>query len=199
MTPLFLIALLAQDPFTAAPRNYKLEFENAWVRVIRVTYGPHEKTPVHDHPATPLVYVYLSERGRMRVQQGEADPVTRDGVKAGTIRFSPGAKEHHSVEELDGVASELLRIELKTKPVDLPDRDVILESANRQPYENGMLRILRLTCPARTTCPMSEHPENPAIVIVDRNFLWQDPGLQMNLHGKPEPLEQIRIELKSRP
>ena len=30
----------AQDPLKVAPQSYRLQFENEWVRVIRVHYGP---------------------------------------------------------------------------------------------------------------------------------------------------------------
>ena len=44
----------SQDPHL--PSNYQLAFENDWVRVVRVRYGPREKLPVHDHSARATVY-----------------------------------------------------------------------------------------------------------------------------------------------
>src|SRR5437016_7099323 len=38
-----------QDATVAAAKNYKVELENDLVRVVRVTYGPHEKSPLHEH------------------------------------------------------------------------------------------------------------------------------------------------------
>jgi hypothetical protein len=181
-----------------APRNYKLEFENQWVRVVRVRYGTHDKTAVHDHPATPAVYVYVTEGGRLKISH-DGEPVIRAAVQAGAIRYSRGMAEHHSVEELDGVSSEFLRVELLTKPVDLPERDVRRAPGDRTPYESKMIRILRVTCAPRTSCPQSDHPENPAVVIMGRDFQWQDPGLQLSINGATMPLEQVRIELVSKP
>jgi hypothetical protein len=43
---------LAQDPVKVAPQAYKLDFENDWVKVLRVHYAAKEKIPEHDHPAT---------------------------------------------------------------------------------------------------------------------------------------------------
>jgi hypothetical protein len=55
-------AASAQDPYRVAPDHYHLVFENQWVRATRVTYGPHETAPVHQHPPTPTtVYVYLTD------------------------------------------------------------------------------------------------------------------------------------------
>ena len=39
----FTGAAFAQDPLKVAPQAYKLEFENEWVKVMRVHYDPHEK------------------------------------------------------------------------------------------------------------------------------------------------------------
>jgi hypothetical protein len=199
MTPLLLLTVLAQDPFVVASRNYKLEFENDWVRVVRVRYGAHDKTPAHDHPSVPAVYVYTTAGGRLKIAHGDDDPVIRPPVAAGGIRFNRGMAEHHLVEELDGIASEYLRVELKIKPVDLPERDVRRAPDDRTPYESGMLRILRVTCPPRGTCPQSEHPEDPAVVIQGGGFRWQDPGMHLDMNGTGAAMDQIRIELKSKP
>ena len=37
---LLAMAAMAQDPYKVAPKNYRLEFENDWVRVSRVKYEP---------------------------------------------------------------------------------------------------------------------------------------------------------------
>ena len=55
----------AQDPVKVDPTHYKVESENAKVRVLRVHYGPHEKSVMHSHP--DLVVVYLSD-GTIRMQ-----------------------------------------------------------------------------------------------------------------------------------
>ena len=54
---------LAQEATQTAPWAYKLQFENEWVRVIRVHYEPHEKLPPHAHTKWPCVYV-----GRTKLQ-----------------------------------------------------------------------------------------------------------------------------------
>ena len=41
---------LAQDPVKVDAKHYKVEFENEQVRVLRITYGPGEKSVMHEHP-----------------------------------------------------------------------------------------------------------------------------------------------------
>ena len=38
------LPLAAQDPVKVDPKHYKVELENAQVRVLRIHYGPHEKS-----------------------------------------------------------------------------------------------------------------------------------------------------------
>ncbi|MBV8821057.1 MAG: hypothetical protein JO022_22050, partial [Acidobacteriaceae bacterium] len=174
----FLFLLLLPSHTRAADTNTDaaIEFENPWVRIVRVHYSPHQKTGVHDHPATPTIYVYVTDGGRLKIGHEGQDMVTRPPVKAGGIRFQKGVFERHEVEELDGVDSQYLRIELKTQPVDLPQTDVRRAPNDRTPYESGMVRIFRVSCPANSACPPSEHPDDPAVVVTGQNFAWLAPN-----------------------
>jgi hypothetical protein len=42
------------DPVAVDPQHYKVEMENDQVRALRITYGPHEKSVMHGHPAAVL-------------------------------------------------------------------------------------------------------------------------------------------------
>jgi len=47
---------LAQNPTKVDSKHYTVEFENARVRVLRVKYGPHEKSVMHWHPAAVAIF-----------------------------------------------------------------------------------------------------------------------------------------------
>ena len=49
----------AQDAAKVDPKHYKVELENDQVRVLRISYGPGEKSVMHSHPAN--VAVFLTE------------------------------------------------------------------------------------------------------------------------------------------
>ena len=49
----------APDPVAVDPKHYTVEVENEKVRVLRIKYGPREKSVMHSHPAT--VAVFLTE------------------------------------------------------------------------------------------------------------------------------------------
>lgn len=210
--PLLLTELLvAQDPYQVAPDHYHLLFTNPWVRASLVAYGPHEQAQVHNHPATPTtVYIYATDGGPMRFHHVTGENVAgytieRPAVKAGAIRFAHGMPETHWVEYLGSEPTQYVRLELKTEPIDRPTRDVRLPPPNLDSthstllnqFENGQIRILRLTCAAATACPVSEHPNDQAVVVTmsgpERGRVqWSPP----NATG---PLELVRIELKSEP
>ena len=99
--------LHAQDPTKVDPGHYQTVFENDSVRVLRVTYGPHEKSVMHDHPDG--VVVYLTEfSGRFTFPDGTI--VDRSG-KTGQSRWASGGK--HLPENLSDKPYELILVEIK--------------------------------------------------------------------------------------
>jgi hypothetical protein len=211
MFALVSTAIVAQDPYQVASNHYHLAFENAWVRAARVTYGPHETAPVHQHPSTPTtVYIYVTDGGVMRFNHVTGERVAgvstnRRPVKAGAIRFAHGAPETHSVEYLGDAPTEYARIELRTEPLDRPTRDVRLPPASFEnpgrnaitQFENGQVRIVHLRCAAGERCPESAHPKDPAVVVTmngpNRGLIQWSPASAVG------PVELVRIELKTKP
>lgn len=98
----------AQDAVAADPAHYTVEFENERVRVLRVVYGPGEKSVMHQHADS--VAVYLTD-GHLRITL----PDGRTGephVKAGQSMWHPAGA--HLIENLGDARFELVLTELKT-------------------------------------------------------------------------------------
>ena len=126
-------------------------------------------------------------------------------MQAGAIRFAHGAPEKHSVEYLGDEPTEYARIELLTEPLDIPARDVRLppgaldpsKSALAVEFENRQVRLVRVMCAAGSRCPESQHAADPAVVVFlsgpRRGHVEWSPPTAMG------PVEQVRIELKSKP
>ena len=51
----------ALDPTVVDPKHYKVEFENENVRVLRIHFEPHEKSPSHEHMLNRVV-LYLNDQ-----------------------------------------------------------------------------------------------------------------------------------------
>jgi quercetin dioxygenase-like cupin family protein len=103
---------LAQDPVKVDPQHWKVEFENDQVRVLRFKGGPHEKSPMHEHPNT--VFVSLTGgKTRFTLPDGKTRESPR---KAGEVVWAPAEK--HSSESLSDKPQEGILIELKGKPAE---------------------------------------------------------------------------------
>ena len=102
-------AVLAQDPVKVDPKHYTVVSENDQVRILRVHYGPHEKSVMHSHPAT--VAVFLTDAN---AQFTLADGKKQDAsAKAGDSRYS--AAQTHLPENLSDKPMEVIVVELKGK------------------------------------------------------------------------------------
>ena len=113
--PVFLLAApvapaLAQDPVKVDSKHYKVEFENDQVRVLRITYGPREKSVMHAHPAN--VAVFLTDgQGKFTLPDGKTQEVP---FKAGATQWDGGG--NHLPENTGDKPFELIVVELKSKP-----------------------------------------------------------------------------------
>jgi quercetin dioxygenase-like cupin family protein len=98
----------AIDPLKVDPKHYRLEFENAQVRVFRVHFGPHESTPMHEHQLQ-RVMVYLTDSTvRVTSADGKVE-VTQH--KAGDI--AEGGPARHSEQNMTDKPVETIVTELK--------------------------------------------------------------------------------------
>lgn len=168
----------AQDPTKVAPDAYKLQFENEWVQVTRVHYGPYVKVPLHDHTRWPAAYVYLNNSGPIKfTHEGWSEPVlTRPPTKAGSFRLSPttAVGETHQVENPTGTPSDFLRVEFKTEAV---DRMMMRGRYERKPspigrnsrkieFENGQIRVTRLVGAPHQILDLKASSTQPALLVV---------------------------------
>lgn len=115
---LFVLAVavpsaLAQDATKVDAMHYKVEFQNARVRIVRVHYGPHEKSVMHTHPDAVAIF---QADGRVRFTYPNGKTEERD-MKAGQALFTPAVR--HLPENLTDNDMEVILIELKArrKPV----------------------------------------------------------------------------------
>jgi quercetin dioxygenase-like cupin family protein len=101
-------SVLAQDAVKVDSKHYKVEFENANVRVLRVKYGPHEKSVMHSHPNAVAIF---QTDGRIKFTYPGGRTEERD-MKAGTTNWTPAVR--HLPENLTDGDMEVILVELKT-------------------------------------------------------------------------------------
>ncbi len=104
------ISALAQDAVKADSKHYTVEFENDQVRVLRIRYGPHEKSVMHSHPAGVVIMV-TDMNTRFTLADGKTEE--RQGKAAQVLPAEAGA---HLPENLSDQPFEAILVELKAKP-----------------------------------------------------------------------------------
>ena len=97
----------ALDPVKVDPKHYKVEFENAQVRVLRVNFPPGEGTPLHEHLLNRVV-VYLHDTKLEVTTDGK--PVVTER-KAGDVSW--GAPTKHLEKNLASGPFEVIAVEVK--------------------------------------------------------------------------------------
>jgi quercetin dioxygenase-like cupin family protein len=100
---------MAQDPVKVDAKHYKVEFENDRVRVLRIQYGPHEKSVMHSHPDS--VAVFLAD-GSVKFTMPDGKTQAAE-FKAGMTQWTAAGK--HLPENVGDKPFELILVELKGK------------------------------------------------------------------------------------
>ena len=95
------------DPTEVDPKHYTVELENDRVRVLRIKYGPGEKSKMHGHPASVAVFL-TKARGRFTFPDGKSEDFE---VKPGEVAYFDA--HEHNPESLDDQPFEVIAIELK--------------------------------------------------------------------------------------
>jgi hypothetical protein len=212
----FSLAAFGQDPTKVAPESYKLQLQNDWIKVLRVSYAPNSKVPVHDHSKGPAAYVYLVDSGPVRfIHAGwEAEPVlTRRATKAGSFRLSPTRFENetHAVENISNTRSDFLRIEILTEH---PDRQSLngrfgpytgdrASGLTKKEFENSQLRATRLISKPDAPLSVTANANEPALLVVLSGLtvgdtVWLTPNESKNFIASSQ-IELLRFDFKTKP
>jgi hypothetical protein len=95
------------DPVKADLDHYKVEFENDKVRVLRVRFGPHEKSVMQEQPAVLEINLTIAHL-LVTYRDGRTENIHS---KAGQVHLLPAAERQP--ENLSDFPYEAIAIELK--------------------------------------------------------------------------------------
>jgi beta-alanine degradation protein BauB len=200
---------------TANAASEKVEIENQWVRVLRVMQAPHDKSPMHEHPAS--VVVYLTD---LHQKITGVDGKTRDlKKKAWEVAYFDAMKQ--SEENVSDKAIEAIIVELKPdapKAIGWPVKldPVKLDSKHHPvPFENDRVRVLHTILDPHVKSPQHEHPSYVVVYLTELHTTQTLPdGRKVDNPRKPGEIawrdalkhetenigdkraEEIQIELK---
>ena len=207
--------IAAQDPTVVDSNHYKVEFENASVRVLRVHYGAKEKSVMHAHP--DAVAVSLGEmRGNFTLPGGKKE---LRSFKAGQVRWTPA--ETHLPENLNSKPFDVILVELKDgagtgSSMSADDAVKVDPKHHKVEFENDRVRVLRSGGGPNEKSEMHSHPGNVVIPLTAVNMtsvsadgktsdvkmkagqpVWRDALSHKTQNGK-QAFEVIIVELKGK-
>src|SRR5262245_11728098 len=79
-----------QDGLVAFPNVYRVQFENDWVRLIRVNVPGNANLAAHSHPPGYMIHLYFNDAESIVFEHdGSPFTVTRPPVKARSYRIGP--------------------------------------------------------------------------------------------------------------
>lgn len=97
----------AEDSVAVDPKHYKVEFQNDRVRVLRIHYGPNEKSVMHGHPASVAIFM-TDTHGTFTFPDGTSAPAER---KAGDVMWSDAGK--HLPQNVGPAPFDVILVELR--------------------------------------------------------------------------------------
>jgi quercetin dioxygenase-like cupin family protein len=193
----------------------KLEIENQWVRVFRVTQAPHEKTPMHEHPSSVVVYL-TDVNQKITGQDGRVHNLKKKAREVAYFDSIREAEENVSNKPLEAVIVELkpgapkaIGWPVKLDPVKLDPKYHLV------PIENNRVRVLHTILDPHIKSPAHEHPSYVVVYLTElhttqtlpdgRNvdnprrpgeIAWRDALQHVTENIGEKRAEEIQIELK---
>ncbi len=98
----------SDEATVADPKRYTVELENDSVRVVRIEYGPHERSVMHEHPRDGVLVYLTDQRVKFVYPDGKSEEIS---AKAGQTAWVEAST--HLPENLESRPLELLYIEVK--------------------------------------------------------------------------------------
>jgi quercetin dioxygenase-like cupin family protein len=212
LLPFCLFLAVAADANAASER---VEIDNPWVRVLRITQEAHEKTPMHAHPASVVVYLtdlhqkVTSADGKTRELQKKANEVAYfEAVKQAEENISDKRLEAVIVELRPG-APKAIGWPVRLDPVKLDPKHHFV------PLENNRVRVLHTILDPHVKSPLHEHPSYVVVYLTELHttqtlpdgrqvdnprrpgeVAWRDALQHVTENIADRRAEEIQIELK---
>lgn len=172
-----------QDAVTALGYSTKVEFENDQIRVLRVHYAPHAKSPMHSHTGR-LVVAITDTHTRATTADGKSNDASR---RAGDTYW--GDSVTHQGENLLDTPIEVIEIEVKRAtspgvtiaagPVDVSKLKepvpVEKEPHHHIVFQNQYVRVLDVFFPVGDPSLFHTHSYDNVSVALSGDFTKSQP------------------------
>jgi len=209
---------MAQTPPAAktAGRTSASAVENEYIRVVKVTQAPHQKTRPHQHSMN-RVMVYLTPGTQVNDYQDGKKEVLK--FRAGQPLWSAAGGIHvaevTSEEPITIVEMELRKPTGKNPATSLDPLKVDPKHYKIE-FENDQVRVIRVKIGPHEKAPLHEHMLNRVVVyLTDQNFkvtnsdgkvdmqqhkagdiAWGEPAKHQEENLTDQPFEVVVVEVK---
>jgi hypothetical protein len=145
----------------------KVEIDNPWVRVIRITQAPHEKSEAHDRPASMAVFL-TDVHQKVTNPEGKASTLNK---KAGDVAYFEAART--AEENTADKTLEEIVVEFKANSPNIAGWPVRLDPVKLDPqhhlvpFENDKVRVLRTILDPHVKSPAHEHPSYVVVYLTE--------------------------------
>ena len=197
----------------AAPDNYQIEFENEYLRIIRVRYSPGESSAMHSHE--PFVGVTLTGAEGSIFTYTDGSSETRSSSTPGSL--IDGSLVPHSIVN-GSIDQENIFVELKEPyPTEEPTIPNLVDAAPNLAsveLEKPGIRVVRIKNIGKGDTPLHSHRAGVSVPLTDIDVevtlpsgevrrvyklagevAWEEPRAHKGKNLSDEPNEMILFEL----
>lgn len=173
--PALTLAQSPQDGLVAFPSVYTVQFENAYVRLIRVRLPGNANLAEHTHPAGIMLHVYFNDADPVQFNHdGPPNDVTRPHVRARSYRVGRARPETHSVVNTGSGMSDYMRVELKTEGDEgllrrIPENPLVDATATVVDMNNSQYRSSRITVASGQSVDLAAPTAQPFLLLALTN------------------------------
>ena len=159
------------DGLVAFPETYRVQFENPWVRVVRIHVAGGANIGMHTHPPGFMFHVYLNDAEPISFNHdGAPYEIQRPPVTARSYRIGLATPESHAVVNPSAKASDYMRVEYKTRGGEstrrrMPAPALGSETASQIEHVGPQSRVTRVTVAANSSIELATPGGQPALLI----------------------------------
>jgi hypothetical protein len=213
-----------QDGLIAYPEVYRVQFENAYVRLVRVRLPGNARLGDHTHPPGIMLHVYFNDADPVQFNHdGPPNDVTRPPVRARTYRVGRATPETHSVNNMGPGLSDYMRVELKTEGNEgrlrrIPWLPLVDTTSTIVDVDNAQYRSSRITIASGQSMELTAPASQPMLLLAltdgiavertgskgrrlvtgDEEFVDQSQRVTVRSAGS-SPVQLLRVDLLTRP
>lgn len=166
---------LAQDPVKVDPAHYKVVLENPAVRVLKISYPPGDKSPMHQHPDSTVV-VLSASKVRFATPDGKSQDVDMAAESAMVTPAGTHSPTNIGTGPIDGLLIEFKTAQpgTATLPTSRPDMTIKVLA------EGPRATAFRTTAdPAFKEPAGTKHDYDQVVIALN------DAQMSLSIDGKP--------------